>query len=164
MNFLSGSTPLICTLLLTITSADGQEQERSADLGHVFKVDDTGTIVLDPVLEMRSQSPGRTRPSPLVSATTRVSVQLNLGSWIGRSGRIYMTLPRTTGPTVHSSWEAGGTFLPGTLLSGERALVYAGPITSSQMRDLIDITLHADGGSLAQPEALVFGFEIELDQ
>jgi hypothetical protein len=32
------------------------------------------------------------------------------------------------------------------------------------MRDLIDIALEADGARLTQPEALAFGFEIELDQ
>jgi hypothetical protein len=32
------------------------------------------------------------------------------------------------------------------------------------MRDLIEIALEADGARLTQPEALAFGFEIELDQ
>ncbi len=75
-----------------------------------------------------------------------------------------MTLPRTPGPTVRATWTTGGTLLPGTLVSGDRALVYAGLVSGPLIRDLIDIQLQADGARLAQPEALAFGFEIEIDQ
>ena len=75
-----------------------------------------------------------------------------------------MTLPRTAGPTVRASWRTGGTLLPGTLVSGDRSVVYAGTINSPLLRDLIDIELEADGARLARPEALAFGFEIEIDQ
>jgi len=139
-------------------------QDDAALLGRVFKVDDSGTVVLDPVLEMQWQPPGATGSTSLVSASTRVSIQLNLASWVGRTGRIYMTLPRSPGPTVRATWRTGGTLLPGTVISGDRTLVYAGPVTSPVMRDLIDIALEADGARLSQPEALAFGFEIELDQ
>lgn len=130
----------------------------------VYRVDDSGTVVLDPVLQMQWQPPGRSGATSLVSASTRVSVQLNLGQWIGRSGRIYMTLPRTAGPTVRATWRTGGTLLSGSLVSGDRTLVYAGSVTGPVMRDLIDMSLEVDGARLAQPEALAFGFEIELDQ
>jgi hypothetical protein len=133
--------------------------------GQVFRVDDSGTVVLDPVLEMQWQTAGRTSIcSPLVSASTRVSVQLNLAAWTGRTGRIYMTLPRTSGPTVRATWNTGGTLLPGSLVSGDRSLVYAGPINGVSLHDLIEIKLEADGARLIQPEALAFGFEIEVDQ
>ena len=153
--------------LLTAISeipAEAQESPTSVPSGQVFRVDDSGTVVVDPVLEMEWQPPGRTGTTSLVSASTRVSVQLNLASWVGRSGRIYMMLPRTAGPTVRATWTTGGTLLSGTLISGDRALVYAGPVSSPLLRDLIDIELEADGARLAQPEALAFGFEIEIDQ
>jgi hypothetical protein len=113
---------------------------------------------------MQWQPPGRSGSTSLVSASTRVSIQLNLASWVGRSGRIYMTLPRTPGPTVRATWRTGGTLLPGSVLSGDRTLVYAGTVTGPVIRDLIDIALEADGTRLSRPEALAFGFEIELDQ
>ncbi len=75
-----------------------------------------------------------------------------------------MTLPRTAGPTVRAAWQTGGMLLPGSLISGDRALVYAGPVNTPLMRDLIDINLVADGVRLVQPEALAFGFEIEVEQ
>lgn len=75
-----------------------------------------------------------------------------------------MTLPRGAGPAVRASWQTGGTLLAGSLLSGERALVYAGPIAAPVLRDLLDITLEADGNRLQQPETLSFGFEFEVAQ
>lgn len=129
-----------------------------------FRVDDTGTIVLDPFLKMQWQQIGRVGASNIVSATTRVSVSLNLSPWTGRSGRIFMSLPRTSGPSVRATWTTGGSLLPGTLISGDRALVYAGPINAAFLRDLIDMKLEADGTRLVGTEALAFGFEIEVDQ
>lgn len=158
---------IICVFLCLVVadvSAPTVAQDQVPSSGRVFKVDDSGTVVLDPVLQMQWQPPGRSGSTSLVSASTRVSVQLNLAQWVGRAGRIYMTLPRTPGPTVRATWRTGGALLPGTVLSGDRTLVYAGPVTSPVMRDLIDIALEADGARLTQPEALAFGFEIELDQ
>lgn len=151
-----------CVFICSLTPVVAQEQ--APEPGRVFRVDDSGTVVLDPVLEMQWQPPGRGGSTSLVSASTRVSIQLNLAAWIGRSGRIYMTLPRTPGPTVRATWRTGGTLLPGTVLSGDRTLVYSGTVTGPVIRDLIDIALEADGTRLSRPEALAFGFEIELDQ
>ncbi|MEA1619936.1 hypothetical protein SOQ14_13515 [Erythrobacter sp. T5W1-R] len=159
----------VCSFILLWSAAAGfcplaAAQDQPTASARVLKVDDSGTVVLDPVLEMQWQPPGRSGSTSLVSASTRVSVQLNLAAWVGRSGRIYMTLPRAPGPTVRATWKTGGTLLPGTLLSGDRTLVYAGPVTGPVIRDLIEIALEADGARLTQPEALAFGFEIELDQ
>ena len=133
-----------------------------ASSGQAVRIDDSGTVVVDPVLEMQWQPAGRSAGSPLVSGSTRVAVQLNLAVYVGQSGQIYMTLPRSSGATVRATWQTGGTLLPGSLISGERALVYAGPIGGPLLRDLMDIRLEADGGRLQQPEALSFGFEIEV--
>ena len=156
---------LVC--LLTLGSSgycEAQETAVPIQSGRTFHVDDTGTFVLDPALEMQWQPIGRSGASTIVTATTKVSVHLNLAPWVGQSGRIYMVLPRTTGPTVRASWTTGGTLLPGTLISGERALVYSGLVNIVVIRDLLDIKLEADGSRLTQPEALVFSFEIETDQ
>ncbi|MCP5385837.1 MAG: hypothetical protein H6916_03340 [Novosphingobium sp.] len=150
--------------LLTLPAvAQAQTAAASSTTGQVFRVDDSGTVVLDPVLQMQWQPAGQTAASPLVSASTRVSVQLNLLPWVGRTGRIYMTLPRTSGPTVRATWQTGGTLLPGELLSGDRTPVYAGAISGPILRDIIDIKLEADGARLSGSEALAFGFEIEVD-
>lgn len=156
---------LLPVLMLGLSgSAVAQEVANSAQAGRVFRVDDTGTVVLDPSLKMEWQPTAPSRASSIVSASTKVSVQLNLAAWVGQSGRIYMALPATSGPTVRASWTTGGALLPGTLLSSGRTLVFAGPVHSAVMRDLLDITLEVDGARLTEPQALVFGFEIEIDQ
>lgn len=127
-----------------------------------FRVDDSGTVVLDPFLEMQWQPAGPAAGSSIVSASTRVSIQLNLALWVGQAGRIYMTLPRSSGPTVRASWRTGGGLLAGSLISGERTLVYSGPIGSAILRDIIDLKLEVDSTRLTNPETLSFGFEIEL--
>lgn len=130
---------------------------------HAYPVDDRGTVVMDPVLPLQWH-PGDARDNPaLLSASTRVSAQLNLTAWIGRNGRIYMTLPRNAGPVVRATWSSGGTLLPGSMLSGERALVYSGIIVGPLLRDTLDIRLEADAARLVRPEQLAFGFEIEVD-
>ena len=162
---LSRTTIMLAWLaVMTPGQIVAQDNIPFARSGQSFRVDDSGTVVLDPVLAMQWKPVGRSSTSSIVSAETRVSVQLNLASWIGRSGRIYMVLPRTSGPSVRATWTTGGGLLPGTLISGDRTLIYAGPISAPIMRDQIDIKLEADGARLASPEALGFGFEIDLDQ
>ena len=161
-------SPTIRMLACLATMIPGQTSAQVttplAPSGQSFRVDDSGTVVLDPVLAMQWKPADRSGASSVVSAETRVSVQLNLANWIGRRGRIYMVLPRTSGPSVRATWTTGGGLLPGTLISGDRTLVYAGPISAPIMRDQIDIKLEADGSRLGGPEALGFGFEIDLDQ
>ena len=158
------TTALIAGLIGSASLASGQASDPAPAGSQAMRIDDSGTVVVDPVLAMRWQPAGRPASSPLVSGSTRVAVQLNLAAWSGQAGRIYMTLPRGAGPAVRASWQTGGTLLAGSLISGERALVYAGPISAPVMRDLIDITLEADASRLQQPEALSFGFEIEVMQ
>ena len=110
--------------------------------GSVFRVDDSGTVVLDPVLEMQWQPPGRASiGSPLVSASTRVSVQLNLLRLVGEErSHLYVLAPHvwTHGAGNLAFW---GNLAPGSLISGDRAIVYAGPINGSLLRDVIDIVI-----------------------
>lgn len=127
------------------------------------RVDDTGTVVIDPYLEMKWMPKPGNAGSRIVESGTRVSVQLNLAPYIGRSGRIYMVLPRGTGPTVRATWTSGGKLLPGQVLSGERALVYSGAVRGPLLTDLLDLRLQVDSTRLTQPQALAFGFEIEVD-
>lgn len=155
---------VLAAALSSAPGASALANEPPAGSARSVRIDDSGTVVVDPVLAMRWQPAGRTASSPLVSASTRVAVQLNLAAFTGQAGRIYMTLPRGAGPAVRASWQTGGTLLAGSLLSGERALVYAGPIAAPVLRDLLDITLEADGNRLQQPETLSFGFEFEVAQ
>jgi hypothetical protein len=150
-------------LIASVPDAASAQPAAVADPGaRTFRVDDSGTVVLDPFLEMQWQPTGPAGASSIVSASTRVSIQLNLAPWVGQAGRIYMTLPRSSGPTVRASWRTGGGLLAGSLISGERTLVYSGAIGSAILRDIIDLRLEVDSTRLTGPESLSFGFEIEL--
>ena len=150
-------------LLAASASLAAQDNGSDPPGRQAFRVDDSGSFVVDPFLEMQWKPGLRGPEAAIVGGATRVSVQLDTRPWIGRSGRIYMVLARGPGPTVRATWTTGGLLQPGTLLSGDRSLVYAGPVTGPLMRDIIDIRLEVDGTRLSAAQALSFGFEIELE-
>ena len=66
-----------------------------------FRVDDTGTVVGQPVTPMRWRqlAPGRAADNT-VEGRVPVSVRLSLGPWLNRPARIYMALA----PTEEEDW------------------------------------------------------------
>jgi hypothetical protein len=149
---------------LVCVSGAAQASVGTGVAGKTFRIDDTGTSVMNPALTMQWKAMGSHGPANIVSGTTQVNVELAVAPWIGHAGRIYMTLPQTTGPLTRATWTSGGVFLPGTLLSGGRGLVYAGPITTPMLHDLLQLRIEADGAHLTSARPLAFGFEIEVDQ
>ena len=77
-------------------------------------IDDTGTVTLQPTVNMRWQelSPRR-RTSTLMEGATQVRVRLNLKPWVGRVGRIYMVLPAQLPGNIEAAWTTTGRLLPG---------------------------------------------------
>ncbi len=69
--------------------------------------------------------------------TTTIRVRLNVMPWLRRSGRIYLSLPAQQPGPIGASWVAQGRFLSGRVQSGNRVLVYAGPITTPFMEDVL---------------------------
>lgn len=114
--------------------------------------------MLDPSLTLQ-WVPGA---GALASASTTVSLQLNVANWIGQSAHIYMALPPANAGLVRATWTSGGRLLPGTMVSGERRLVYVGRIDSATLRDILRVRLDADSRRLPQSQTLAFGFEIEI--
>ena len=136
----------------------------SAAQAATFRVDDTGTRIALPVTPMRWQTlvPGRAQDNT-AQGNTQVALRLNVSSWVGRRARLYITLaPGAGGSSVRASWRTGGRLLPGTVLSGGRALVFEGAITSATLEETLDMTLTADGSSLEATQSLQFNFEIEM--
>jgi hypothetical protein len=127
------------------------------------RIDETGTVVSEPVVNMkwRQLAPSRTHDNT-VEATLRVDVRLNLAPWLNRQSRIYMVLAPANGERIRSRWTTQGRLLPGTMFSGERALVYQGPVAVSALTESLLLTLEADGQRLAQLQTLNFYFEIEV--
>ena len=62
-----------------------------------------------------------------------------------------------------AEWATQGRLLPGQLISGNRTLVFTGPIRSSLIEDTIALKLQTDGRRLTAPQRLEFHFEIDVD-
>lgn len=129
-----------------------------------FRVDDSTSLPADTSVSMKWQSLAPTRSaSHLVEGSTLVTVRLNVAPWLNKTGRIYMALaPQSLGP-VSAEWTTQGILLPGQLVSGNRTLVFAGPIHAASLEDTIALKILTDGRRLSAPQRLNFYFEIDVD-
>jgi hypothetical protein len=143
---------IACALLATGVSAQ------------TYRVDDGGSQVLGGPLRLKPITPmPRGELATALVGETGVLARLDLAPWKGRRGRIYLTLPQQAGGRISASWSTRGRLLPGTVRSGERALVYAGPIDVDTIEDTLRLRIQADGRELAGGIPLAFSFEIDLD-
>lgn len=127
------------------------------------RIDDRGTVV-EGMTRMfwRQIAPSR-KTNNTMEGVTQIRVRLNLAPWLGRSGRIFMILPAQPMGQMRASWAAHGRFLAGELLTGQRALVYAGPINSPIMEEMLLLKLEVDGLRMEGVQHVDFNFEIDLD-
>jgi hypothetical protein len=130
--------------------------------GATTPVDDSGTVVMTPTVKMgwQTQLP-RGRASALMTGSTPVRVRLNVTPWLRHSGRIYLLLPAQPPGSVHASWTTQGRLLPGQVVSGTRALVYSGPITTPFIEDLLQLEILVDGKQMNQTYNINFRFEMD---
>ena len=130
----------------------------------VFRVDDSGTVVGQPITKMRWRqlAPGRSADNTVEGRVT-VVLQLNLSNWVNRPARIYMALAPTQGEQLVARWRTQGRLLPGQVSGGMRTLVYEGVVRDAFLRETIVMDLSADGRQLEHPQSLQFHFEIEVN-
>ena len=127
------------------------------------RLDDSGTQALEPFVSMRWRTaiPQRSPEGKVLTGITTVRVRVNVAPWLRRSGRIYLTLPAQQPGPIAASWSTRGRFLAGQLISGNRALVYAGPITAALMEDVLQFQFSIDGCLMRRPYPVSFYFEID---
>jgi hypothetical protein len=127
------------------------------------RLDDSGTQAVEPVVSMRWQTavPQRSPEGNVLTGVTTVRLRVNVAPWLRRSGRIYLALPVQQPGPIAASWSTRGRFLPGQLVSGNRALVYAGPITTALMEDVLHFQFSIDAGLMRRPYPVSFYFEID---
>ena len=115
-----------------------------------FRVDDSASIPQESTarLKWRQLVPGR-RPDSTLEGTLAVAVRLNLAPWINRNGRLFLVLPEQPIGTARASWTTQGRLLAGQLVSGQRALVYAGPITTPMLEETLALAIEADGDRMS---------------
>ena len=129
-----------------------------------YIVDDTSTIPYETnlVSRWRQSATGRQLGNDIEAGAT-VTVRLNVQPWLNRNGRIYLALPQQPIGIVTVDWATQGRRLPGTLRSGERTLVYTGPIRTPILEDNFVVKVVADGRRVSLTQRLQFHFEIDVD-
>lgn len=145
---------------MTIACAGLVQQARGA----TYLLDDSATHVMTPnaQMEWRSTAPGRS-PDNDVETWVRVNIRIDTRPWIGHSGRVYMVLEQDAGPRLTVEWQTQGRLLDGRLVSGERALVFAGAITQPMLEDWLLLHLRTDGRWMSNSRRLQFHFELTTD-
>lgn len=129
-----------------------------------YRVDDSTSMPQESSasLRWRHLAPSRGGDNTIEGAT-RVQVRLNLAQWQRRVGRVYMVLPEQTGSRITVSWTTQGRLLPGELVSGQRALVYAGTINAPVLEETLQMKIATDGTRMNASQRLNFHFEIDVD-
>jgi hypothetical protein len=153
-----GMRPLIGWTLFASLAIAGQAAAAT------YIVDDSSTIPFETNLptKWRQTATGRQLGNE-VEANTTVTIRLNVAPYLNRVGRIYLALPPQPIGVVNVEWATQGRLLPGALQSGQRTLVYSGPIRTPVLEDNFVVKVVADGRRIAITQRLQFHFEIDLD-
>ena len=127
-------------------------------------IDDSGSQAIEPSVRLhwKTAAPARSRADNVMLGSTVIRVRINVQPWLRHAGRIYLVLPQQRPGPLTASWTTDGKFLPGRLQSGNRALVYAGRITTPFMEDVLTFQFSVDG-SLAQ-RAFPVSYHFEMDE
>jgi hypothetical protein len=136
----------------------------SAALANPHRLDDSASHTVPPNVQMQwrplSSSGGA---EPGMEAWLRVKLRIDTREWVGRSGRIYMVLPRDEASSIEAVWTTQGRLLPGRLVSGDRTLVHAGAITTATLEDQLLVRLRSGADWQGNSRRLNFHFELDAD-
>lgn len=129
-----------------------------------YRVDDTATLSTDAQVKMRWRSAGANSTNGnILDGASLVTIRLNTSPWQNKVGQIYMVLPPQPIGQVLVDWTTQGKLLSGSLISGNRVLVYAGLIQTPMIEDTIYMQVHADGSRILNLHKLEFHFEIDVE-
>lgn len=98
-----------------------------------------------------------------MEAWVRVNIRIDTREWVGRSGRIYMVLPRDQASNMEAVWTTQGRLQAGRLVSGERTLVFAGIIPGAMLEDQMQVRLRSNADWSSNNRRLNFHFELDAD-
>jgi hypothetical protein len=128
-------------------------------------IDDSGTQALEPAVAMhwKTAVPTRSPAGTLMIGTTTIRVRINVLPWLRHSGRIYLALPAQQPGPIGLSWTTQGRFLPGQVQSGNRVLVYSGPIAAPFMEDTLTFQFSVDGALMRRTVPVTYHFEMDED-
>jgi hypothetical protein len=156
MSVAHGRSTFFLALALTIIWASTAQAKS-------ITIDDSGSQALEPSVSMhwKTAAPSRSGAGNLMVGTATIRVRINVTPWLRHSGRIYLSLPAQQPGPVGLSWVTQGRFLPGQLQSGNRVLVYAGPITTLFMEDTLTFQFTVDGSLMGRAVPVTYHFEMD---
>lgn len=128
------------------------------------RLDDSLSHTVPPNVQMQwlPLNPGQPFAGGM-EAWLRVNIRIDTRQWTGRSGRIYMVLPRDQASGVEAVWTTQGRLQGGRLVSGERTLVFAGAIPGPTLDDQMQVRLRSTPDWPSSSRRLNFHFELDVD-
>ncbi|MEZ5701070.1 MAG: hypothetical protein R3E42_02540 [Burkholderiaceae bacterium] len=156
-------TALGLVLLCAAGSARADTALRAGGGHNLHRLDDSRSHPASDNLQMEWLPQNRSDPGAGMQASVRVNIDIDTADWQGRTGRIYMVLPRDqAGSSVQADWTTQGKLRSGRLVSGERTMVYAGRIDSPRLRDEMLVRLRTAPDWQSNSRRLNFYFEIDV--
>jgi hypothetical protein len=135
-----------------------------SSLANPFRLDDSLSYTVPPNVQMQWLPFARSRMnSGGMEAWVTVNIRIDTRDWIGRSGRIYMVLPRDEASSIEAVWTTQGRLQAGRLVSGERALVFAGTIPGATLEDQMRVRLRSNADWTSNSRRLNFHFELDAN-
>jgi len=147
----------LCTLCLALALFAGSAR------ANPHRLDDSGSHTVPPNVQMQWRPMTSRSNGAGMEAWLRVNLRIDTAAWIGRSGRVYMVLPRDEMSSIEAVWTSQGRLLPGRLVSGERTLVYAGRIATATLEDQFTVRLRSGADWQGSRRRLDFHFEFDAD-
>ena len=133
----------------------------SAHAGTV--IDDSGTLPYNAALALhwRDAAPRGGAGNQMMTGTVQLRVRLNVSPWLRHTGHVYLVLPAQQPGAINASWTTQGRLLPGAVTAGGRSLVYAGPITTAYIEDVVFLTITVESRRMSQAYPDNFHFEMD---
>ena len=133
-------------------------------LANPHRLDDSLSHTVPPNVQMQWLPMTRGQLSANgMEAWVRVNIRIDTREWMGRSGRIYMVLPRDETSNIEAVWTTQGRLQAGRLVSSERALVFAGQIAGPMLEDQLLVRLRSKADWQSNSRRLNFHFELDVD-
>lgn len=135
----------------------------SPALANPHRLDDSLSHTVPASAQMAWRPQTSADPNAGVEAWVRVNIRIDTAKWAGRTGNIYMVLPRDQSSSMEAEWTTNGTLRAGRLVSGERALVYTGRIPGNTLQDQMQVRLRSAPDWQSTTRRLNFYFELDVD-
>ena len=128
------------------------------------RLDDSLSHTVPPNVQMQWLPVARgQRGAAAMEAWVTVNIRIDTSEWVGRSGRVYMVMSRDEVSPIEAVWTTQGRLQSGRMVSGERALVYAGVLRGATLEDQMQVRLRSSADWQSQTRRLNFHFEFDAD-